>query len=241
MKITPLDIQQKQFRVRFRGFEIVEVGDFLDLVANEFEELLHEKNRLKEEERQKTQKIQELEGAGRDLRNALISGQQFIEEMKDNARKEGELISEKAKAQARKILETAQVQAMQAESEIPQLKRRRAEVEARVRGILEMHKKLVDTRAEGLISPWPFKKRGGTSQAKRDAGKIHRGSESLTGENLERWKASGEPKRWIISHNYSWNHNDWSSLLEALKKSDYWPMNPDDVGAILEEEKRSLV
>lgn len=241
MKITPLDIQQKQFRVRFRGFEMVEVDDFLDLVADEFEELLQENNRLKEEERQKTQKIQELEGAGRDLRNALISGQQSIEEIKDNARKEGELISEEAKAQAQKILETAQVQAMQVETEIPQLKRRRAEVEATLRGILEMHMKLVDTRAEGQCRPGHLRKKGRTSQAKRDAEKTHRGSESRTGENLERWKASGEPKRWVVIHNYSWNHNDWSSLLEALKKSDYWPMNPDDVGTVLEEEKRSLV
>jgi hypothetical protein len=72
--------------------------------------------------------------------------------------------------------------------------------------------------------------------------KHHRaGSESRSGENLERWKASGEPERWVVSHNYSWNHDDWLSLLEALKKSDYWPMNPDDVGTVLEEQKRSLV
>ena len=42
MKITPLDIQQQQFRVRFRGFDMVEVDNFLDLLANEFEELLKE-------------------------------------------------------------------------------------------------------------------------------------------------------------------------------------------------------
>jgi cell division initiation protein len=79
MKITPLDIQQQQFRVRFRGFDMVEVDNFLDLAANEFEELLRENNRLKEEERQKTEKIQELEGAERELRNALIAAQQICE------------------------------------------------------------------------------------------------------------------------------------------------------------------
>jgi cell division initiation protein len=49
MKITPLDIQQQQFRVKFRGFDMVEVDNFLDQVANEFEELLRENNRVKEE------------------------------------------------------------------------------------------------------------------------------------------------------------------------------------------------
>jgi cell division initiation protein len=153
MKITPLDIQQQQFRVRFRGDDMVEVDNFLDVMANELEELLRENNRLKEEERQKTEKIQELEGAERELRNALISAQPICEEMKNNARKEGDLIIEEAKADARKVLETAQTQAMQVETEIAQLKRKRAEFEATLRGILEMHKKLVDTHPGNQMPP----------------------------------------------------------------------------------------
>lgn len=153
MKITPLDIKQQQFRLRFRGFDMVEVDNFLDLAANEFEELLRENNQLKEEERKKTEKIQELEGAERELRNALISAQQICEELKNNARKEGDLIIEEAKANARKVLETAQTQAMQVETEIAQLKRQRAEFEATLRGILEMHMKLVNTPPGNQMSP----------------------------------------------------------------------------------------
>jgi cell division initiation protein len=157
MKITPLDIQQQQFRVRFRGFDMVEVDNFLDLAANEFEELLRENNRLKEEDRQKAEKIQQLERAERDLRNALISAQQICEEMKNQARKEGELIIEDAKANARKIWETAQVQAMQVETEIARLKRQRAEFEASLKSILEMHLSLLDTRPENRSSPAPVR------------------------------------------------------------------------------------
>ena len=157
MKITPLDIQQQQFRVRFRGFDMVEVDNFLDLAANEFEELLRENNRLKEEDRLKAEKIQQLERAERDLHNALISAQQICEEMKNQARKEGELIIEDAKANARKIWETAQVQAMQVETEIAQLKRQRAEFEASLKSILEMHLSLLDTRPENRSSPAPVR------------------------------------------------------------------------------------
>ncbi len=73
--------------------------------------------------------------------------------MKDNARKEGKLIIEEAKAQARKILETAQVQVKEVEAEIPQLKQRRAEFEAMLKGILEKHMKLVDTHPGDPTSP----------------------------------------------------------------------------------------
>ena len=42
MRITPLDIQQKQFKVKLRGFDMEEVYSFLELVREELEELLKE-------------------------------------------------------------------------------------------------------------------------------------------------------------------------------------------------------
>lgn len=39
MRITPLDIQQKQFKVKLRGFDMEEVYSFLELVREELEEL----------------------------------------------------------------------------------------------------------------------------------------------------------------------------------------------------------
>ena len=157
MKITPLDIQQQQFRVKFRGFDMVEVDNFLDLVANEFEELLRENNRVKEEDRKKLERIQELEGAEKELRNALISAQQICEGIKNNARKEGELIIEEAKGNARKIVETAQAQAIQVEAEITQLKRQRSEFEASLKAAIEMHLRLLEAGRENRPSGTPDK------------------------------------------------------------------------------------
>ena len=157
MKITPLDIQQQQFRVKFRGFDMVEVDNFLDLVANEFEELLRENNRVKEEDRKKLERIQELEGAEKEIRNALISAQQICEGIKNNARKEGELIIEEAKGNARKIVETAQAQAMQVEAEITQLKRQRSEFEASLKAAIEMHLRLLEAGRENRPSGTPDK------------------------------------------------------------------------------------
>ncbi len=153
MKITPLDIQQQQFRVKFRGFDMMEVDNFLDLVANEFEELLRENNRLKEEDRQKVQKMQELEGTERELRKVLVSAQQICDDIKDNARKEGELIIEEARGNARKLLETAQGQVAQVEAEISGLKRQRAQFEASLRSTVEMYLKLLNSRNEMEPAP----------------------------------------------------------------------------------------
>ncbi|MDI6755600.1 MAG: DivIVA domain-containing protein [Thermodesulfobacteriota bacterium] len=145
MKITPLDIQQQQFRVRFRGFDMVEVDNFLDLLANEFEELLKENSQLRDEERRKMARINELEAEEKELRNALVSVQRITEEMKNNARKEGELIIEEAKGNARKIVDSAHAQTLQVEAEINQLQRQRAQLEASLKATIEMHLQLLET------------------------------------------------------------------------------------------------
>jgi len=157
MKITPLDIQQQQFRVKFRGFDMVEVDNFLDLVANEWEELLRENNQLKEEDHQKAERIEELKGAERELRNALVSAQQICEEIKNNARKEGDLIIEEAKGNARKIIEAAQAQAIQLQTDISQLHRQREEFKASLKSTVDMHLRLLESYREGASSPAPEK------------------------------------------------------------------------------------
>ncbi|MBI4495755.1 MAG: DivIVA domain-containing protein [Deltaproteobacteria bacterium] len=144
MKITPLDIQQQQFRVRFRGFDMVEVDNFLDLLANEFEELVKENNLLKEEDRRKAAKINELQSGEKDLREALIAAQRITDEMKKNAQKEGELVIEAAKVQGQKIVESARSQALQIEAEINQLKYQRDQLEAALRSTLEMYWRMLE-------------------------------------------------------------------------------------------------
>lgn len=155
MKMTPLDIQQQQFRVRFRGFDMVEVDNFLDLLANEFEELLKENSQIREEDRRKLERINQLEAGEKELRNTLVSVQRITEEMQNNARKEGELIIEEAKLNARKILEAAQAQALQIEAEINQLKRQRAEFEASLRATVEMHWRLLESTQEDTAESTP--------------------------------------------------------------------------------------
>jgi hypothetical protein len=56
--------------------------------------------------------------------------------------------------------------------------------------------------------------------------------------NLRRWEASGEPFRWVEAHRGRWVHSDWLRLLAGLERSEFWPMPPEAVGAILERARR---
>jgi hypothetical protein len=52
--------------------------------------------------------------------------------------------------------------------------------------------------------------------------------------NLNRWKLSGEPERWVAAHHKGWNHQEWLELLATLRKSQYWPMYETAIGQHLE-------
>jgi hypothetical protein len=60
----------------------------------------------------------------------------------------------------------------------------------------------------------------------------------ILAQNLLRWERSGLPQEWVHDHHGQWGHSDWLALLESLKRSDFWPMEPDAVGSVLEELKK---
>jgi cell division initiation protein len=72
--------------------------------------------------------------------------------MKNNARKEAELIIEEAKINAQRIVDHAQSQTLQAEAEINQLKRQRAQFESSLKANIEMHLKMLEKFKEDEFS-----------------------------------------------------------------------------------------
>ena len=92
MKITPLDIQQQQFKTRFRGFDIREVDAFLEQVAETFETLQKTNQNLTDEVRRLELEIQGYRKREETFKRALLNSQKVLDQMKDNARKSAELI-----------------------------------------------------------------------------------------------------------------------------------------------------
>lgn len=84
MSITPQAIKDQEFQVKFRGYDTVEVKAYLELIADEFFEIL-EKKRVKTEEVASLEKErQELQGQHDDLAATL----EEIKNASDNAKKQ---------------------------------------------------------------------------------------------------------------------------------------------------------
>ena len=142
MRISPLDIQQQQFRVKmFRGLDPDDVDAFLQTVAGEMEGLIRENSQLKEEQSQHNREMQNMAEKERELRDTLLSAQRVIEEMKANARKEAELIVSEAEIKGERIVSDAERQLGELKSRIEEVRRQKIQFEMSFKGLLESFSK----------------------------------------------------------------------------------------------------
>lgn len=115
MRITPLDIYQQEFRRVLRGIDPDEVEDFLERIADDYEELIKENAALKERieslEAQliggvKAEQTDDSETALREEANNIIrEAKKEADNIVGEARKEADNIIRKAEASADKTRE----------------------------------------------------------------------------------------------------------------------------------------
>ena len=144
MKITPLDIQQQQFKGKmFGGLDPEDVDTFLQMVAQEMEELARENNELKELSRKAAAEAEELANRERDLRDTMIGAQKVTEEMAANAQKEASLKITEAELKAERLLADAEQQLAALKNEILELRRQKLQFEMAFKSLLDTHYKLL--------------------------------------------------------------------------------------------------
>ena len=150
MKVTPLDIQQQQFKTRFRGFDIREVDTFLEQMAETVEGLQKKNQNLGDEVRRLELEIQGYRKREETFKRALLNSQKVLDQMKDNARRSAELIIAEAEVKAEKILNKAHNRLSQLHEDIMELKRQRTQIEVQISSIIEAHSRLLEIGKEGM-------------------------------------------------------------------------------------------
>jgi len=148
MKLTPLDIQQRQFKIRFRGFDVREVDTFLEQTADAIESLRSEIEGLQAEIRRLKLECQGYQEREETFKRAMLNSQTVLEQMKHNAQKAAELVIAETEVKAEKMLNRAHNRLAQLHEDIAELKRQRMQVEVQIRSILESHTKLLDISTE---------------------------------------------------------------------------------------------
>lgn len=153
MKLTPLDIQQQQFRTALLGFDKKEVDAFLELLANDVEELIRENNALREEVKRKDAELLDHREKERTLKETMITATRITEDIKQNARKEAEIVIGTAEAQAEQIIQNAHTRLVRVMEDIDELRRQKAQFEGSIGSLIATHQKLLDAMREKDVSP----------------------------------------------------------------------------------------
>lgn len=105
MKITPVEITNKDFKRTMRGYSTDEVDEFLDEIVEDFEALYRENASLKEKIEGFNEKIEHYASLEKTLQSTLVLAQNTADATKSQAEKEAEHILENAKAKAQAIIE----------------------------------------------------------------------------------------------------------------------------------------
>ncbi|MEW6365115.1 MAG: DivIVA domain-containing protein [Acidobacteriota bacterium] len=148
MKLTPSDLQHQTFGVKFRGYDCEEVRAFLNLVSEEYESLVAESLRQKNDASRLREKLADFEERERILKDTLLSAQKVAEEMKDNAKKEAELIIKEAELRAEVVIEQAGDRLRQIQAEVSEVKLMRGNLEDQLQLYINNLQKLLDFHKE---------------------------------------------------------------------------------------------
>lgn len=103
--LTPLDIQNHEFKKSFRGYNENEVDEFLDRIVADYEKLLRENEKLKEKSGANDRELNHYKGLEQNLQDTLMVAQKTAEDVLNSARKNAKEIRDNAANEAQNIHE----------------------------------------------------------------------------------------------------------------------------------------
>jgi cell division initiation protein len=148
MKVTPLELRQRQFATVMRGYDRAEVNTILAQAADDYEGALLENERLRQELGRFEAAINEHRGQEKHLSNTLLTAQKLADDIRDRAQQDAARIISEAEGRAGMLVEKSQVRVSDVQREIDTLRAKRREVEASLEGIISTINKAIDSVRE---------------------------------------------------------------------------------------------
>lgn len=154
MKLTPLDIRHKEFKRGMRGYADVEVDEFLDEVADEFERVFKDNIDLGERVEALESQVSGYKRIEETLQKTLVSAQASADELRQNSAKEAQLILHEAELKGRQLVNEVYSERQGIEQSMAKLKSAEQDFRFKFRQLLEGYiKHLEDAPAGAAMAP----------------------------------------------------------------------------------------
>ena len=136
MKLTPMDINNKEFKRGLRGYNPEEVDEFLDEVVENYEELYKDNSKLREKVATLTEQIEHYSKIESTIQNTLVLAQNAADQAKSSAEKEAELVVKNANETAQRIVDKAHADVIQINDEYDRVKQEFIKFRAKFRNFI---------------------------------------------------------------------------------------------------------
>lgn len=143
--LTPLDIHNKEFSNKFRGYDEDEVNEFLDQVVKDYEIVIREKKNLEEKVAQLEEKLGHFTNIEETLNKSILVAQETAEEVRGNATKESKLIIKEAEKNADRIINEALSKSRRISMDVEELKKQAKVFRTRLKMLVEAQLEMVET------------------------------------------------------------------------------------------------
>lgn len=144
MKITPVDLAHKSFNKKMFGLDEADVTDYLGQVAATLEELIHERNALREKIREKDLQLAEFKDRDQVLKSTIQTASQMADRIRHDTERESRLILADAQQKAEIISRDARDSLKKMYQEVSDLKRMRLQFEANLKALAQAHLSLIE-------------------------------------------------------------------------------------------------
>ncbi|RUT36364.1 DivIVA domain-containing protein [Paenibacillus zeisoli] len=143
MPLTPLDIHNKEFSRRLRGYDEDEVNEFLDQIIKDYESVIRENKDLQNQLLTVQEKLDHFATIEESLSKTIIVAQEAADEVRNNAKKEAQLIIKEAEKNADRIINESLSKSRKVALEVEELKKQASVYRARFRVLVEAQLELL--------------------------------------------------------------------------------------------------
>lgn len=150
--ITPLDIQHKEFPKSVRGYKEEEVDGFLDLLTLDFEKLIEDNQRLKEQVKSLGTELSRYQKTENMVLETLEAAKALMGDISASAERRAEILLKNAELDAERITREAKESVERYNEEILGLKNRLNVFRTRYRTLLEAELEKFDTLSAELFA-----------------------------------------------------------------------------------------
>jgi len=145
MALSPLDIHNKEFASKFRGYNEDEVNEFLEQIMKDYENILEENKTLKASLQQSTEQVSHFNTIEQTLHKSILIAQEAAEDVRRNSMKESKLIIKEAEKNADRIVNEALSRARQISVEVEDLKKQSKVFRTRFKMLIEAQLDLIQS------------------------------------------------------------------------------------------------